>query len=237
MAGNSLIKDSHKKLLEQLKNPFDPKFVKWRVGATNADKTKGIALAYLDAREVTKRLDEVLGVGNWRDKLTRVEGGFVDDIEIKIDGEWIGRSDASGDTAVDPVKGGASGAFKRAAAKWGVGRYLYYLPNVWVAIVPAGRSYQLAETPKLPDWALPGEVENWEDVAELELEDDNAGMDEQQVEGVVTEVLGKYQAVQNTQTPEELKKLVDSMSTDEQRVLTDVIANKTQELLGGNDPS
>jgi hypothetical protein len=37
-------------MLKQLKQPFDPKFVKWRVGATNSDKTKGIALAYIDSR-------------------------------------------------------------------------------------------------------------------------------------------------------------------------------------------
>lgn len=43
-------------MLKQLKNPFDPKFVKWRVGATNPDKSKGIALAYIDSREVKKGL-------------------------------------------------------------------------------------------------------------------------------------------------------------------------------------
>ena len=30
-------------MLKQLKNPFDPKFVKCRVGATSKDKKKGIA--------------------------------------------------------------------------------------------------------------------------------------------------------------------------------------------------
>lgn len=164
-------------MLKQLKDPFDPRFVKWRVGATDSNKTKGIALAYIDAREVMKRLDDVCGLGGWRSRYLPVEKGFICEIDIKIDGEWITKSNSAGYTNVDPIKGGASDAFKRAASTWGVGRYLYYLPNVWVAIGPAGKSYALAEIPGLPDWATPNSsVERWEDVAELEA-DYNSGVD------------------------------------------------------------
>ena len=52
-------------MLEKLKEPFEPKFIKWRVGATNGDKTSGIALAYIDSREVMKRLDEAVGYDRW----------------------------------------------------------------------------------------------------------------------------------------------------------------------------
>lgn len=160
-------------MLKQLKNPFDPKFVKWRVGATNKDKTKGIALAYIDSREVKKRFDEVMGLGLWQDRLIAIDGGFISEIDLKIDGEWITRSNAAGNTKVEAIKGGASDAFKRAASKWGVGHYLYYLPNVWVPIKAQGNSFVLAEIPELPDWAKPGQVENWEDVAEMLAEADS----------------------------------------------------------------
>lgn len=152
-------------LLTQLKNPFDPKFLKWRVGATNKDKTKGIALAYLDAREIYKRLDDVCGIAGWQNTLKRAGDGFICEISIKIDGEWITKSNAAGDTRVEALKGGSSDALKRAAAAWGIGRYLYYLPNKWVAL----DSYKnLTEIPELPDWAIPKRVERWEDVALLE---------------------------------------------------------------------
>jgi hypothetical protein len=166
-------------MLRQLKEPFDPKFLKWRVGATNADKTKGIALCYLDAREVMKRLDDVCGIGGWQSWFKEVPNGYVCDIQIKIDGEWINKSNGAGLTQVEPVKGGMSDAFKRTASTWGVGRYLYYLPNVWVSIKPQGRSFALAEIPQLPDWAMPsGQIERWEDVAELELDaNDSQGAD------------------------------------------------------------
>jgi hypothetical protein len=164
-------------LLKQLKNPFDPKFVKWRVGATNADKTKGIAIAYIDSREVSKRLDDVMGIENWKKKLTGVDGGFTCELLLRLDKEWIGKENAAGNTKVEPLKGGASDAFKRAAADWGVGRYLYYLPTVWVPIKPQGKSYALAEVPELPDWAKPDHhIERWEEVAERELAP-NSGAD------------------------------------------------------------
>ena len=52
---------SNEAMLKQLKDPFDPRFVKVRVGAMSKDKKKGIALFYIDSREIQKRLDEVCG--------------------------------------------------------------------------------------------------------------------------------------------------------------------------------
>ena len=93
-------------LLKQLKDPFDPKFVKWRVGATDSAKTKGIALAYIDAREVSKRLDDVCGVGGWQDRYIAVDGGFVCELDRKVDGEWVTKSNAAAYTQVESIKGG-----------------------------------------------------------------------------------------------------------------------------------
>ena len=192
-------------LLAQLKNPFPVEQIKWRLGATNQEKTKGIALAYIDSRDVQKRLDEVLGISNWRDYLERVDGGFVSGIEIRIDGEWIRRSDAAGDTHVEALKGGASDAFKRAAAKWGVGRYLYYLPNIWVKIRPAGKSYAIDEsTPTVPKWAHPtDDLISWEKALEEAAADSGADNEsilytQDQVEDIVKDALAdKKAAIRN----------------------------------------
>lgn len=165
-------------LYKQLKNPVDPRLLKWRVGATNQDKTKGIALPYLDAREVMRRLDDVCGVGGWQSTHEKVDGGFICTISIKIGDQWISKSNAGADSHIDPVKGGASDALKRTASVWGIGRYLYYLKNTWVGIKQQGRSYVLAEIPELPDWALPNRVENWQDIAEAEADTNTVGADE-----------------------------------------------------------
>jgi len=138
-------------LINALKAPFDPRVIHWRVGATSQDKKSGIALAYLNARDVMKRLDDVCGL-HWQCDYP-FEGCCR--IGIKIDDEWIWKANGAGASDIEAEKGQFSDAFKRAAVLWGIGRYLYYLPNEWVAIQPAGRSYKLSHMPKLPVWAFP----------------------------------------------------------------------------------
>lgn len=141
-------------IYNKLKRPFDPKKISWRVGSTSQDKTKGIALAYIDARDVMMRLDEVFGL-NWQNRYSHAEGKTICEIGAKIDGEWIWRAGGAGDTDIEAEKGAISDAFKRAAVLFGIGRYLYELPNEWVPIEPYGRSYKLSKYPSLPKWATP----------------------------------------------------------------------------------
>lgn len=44
---------------------------------------------------------------------------------------------------------------KRAAYQWGIGRYLYKLPQTWVKLKPQGKSYAIYQVIQLPKWALP----------------------------------------------------------------------------------
>lgn len=131
--------------LQRLKDQFPPDRVSWRVGPTLADKSKGIPLAYIDARDVMDRLDEVCGPGKWRDIYPYIGTTTVCCIEIKVDGEWVGKSDGSGTTDVEAEKGQLSDAFKRAAVKWGIGRYLYDIKAGWVKITQKGKSYVIDE--------------------------------------------------------------------------------------------
>jgi hypothetical protein len=131
--------------LDDLRKPFDPAAISWRVGSTTKDKTKGMALAYIDARDVQDRLDAVCGVGGWQcryvpmhDKKTVCEVG----VWVEHPGfagpnrpaEWIWKADGAGDSDVEAEKGALSDAFKRAAVRWGVGRYLYDLDSPWVEL-------------------------------------------------------------------------------------------------------
>jgi len=158
--------------LEALKSPFSPTLISWRCGATNGDKTKGIALAYLNARDVMERLDEVCGVSGWQARYPFI--GCCD-IGIKVPsfekdltrnapafssgpGEWVWKSNGAGQSDIEAEKGQYSDAFKRAAVLWGVGRYLYDLPNTWYPIEPRGKSYVFTKeaeskmTQFLHDW-------------------------------------------------------------------------------------
>ena len=136
----------------QLSAPFPAEAIHWRVGATNGDKTKGIALAYIDARDVFDRFDSVVGPENWETSIEETAKGRV---LCRLTVLGVTKTDGAGDTDVEGDKGGISDAIKRAAVQFGVGRYLYRLPSEWVPIKPAGRSFKLASTPSLPSWALP----------------------------------------------------------------------------------
>lgn len=142
----------------KLAAPFPPDKVHWRVGSTNKDKTRGLALAYIDARDVMDRLDEVCGPENWQCRYPHANGKTVCEIGLRIlscDGpddnhtdacmEWVWKADGAGDTDYEAEKGALSDAFKRAAVRWGIGRYLYDLPAVWVEIEPAGKSFKIKD--------------------------------------------------------------------------------------------
>ena len=143
-------------ILQKLKEPFLPEEINWRVGATTSDKKKGLALAYIDARAVMDRLDDVCGPENWQRKYLQFGRNYVCEIGINIeDVGWVWKSDGASETEYEATKGGLSDAFKRAAVSWGVGRYLYRLDKVWVPIKLVGNGYDIENPPQLPDWALP----------------------------------------------------------------------------------
>jgi hypothetical protein len=121
-------------LAARLRAPFDPARVSWRVGATTKDKARGLALAYIDARDVMERLDDVCGIAGWQKTYPHANGKTVCNITIKIGDEWITKSDGAGDTDVEAEKGALSDAFKRAAVSWGIGRYLYDVESIWVEL-------------------------------------------------------------------------------------------------------
>jgi len=69
---------------------------------------------------------------------------------------WVTKWDGSDLTDFEPVKGGISGSMKRAAVQWGIGRYLYNLPDIWVDLEPTPYGTpRIKGTPSLPGWALP----------------------------------------------------------------------------------
>lgn len=138
--------------------PFAAEEIKFRAGATKDHRA--LALAYVTARAVMNRLDAVFGVAGWQDTYQPVgdaAGNVLCRLRVKIDGEWIEKSDVGGESEQkddgDKCKAAVSDALKRTAVKFGIGRYLYSLPQVWVEYDPQRK--QLKTLPKLPPWALP----------------------------------------------------------------------------------
>lgn len=150
-------------ILKELSVPFPIKEIKFRAGATNANKTKALALAYIDARTIMERLDSIVGPDNWTNRYDfGPNGEIICYISIRFysekepsGAEWITKGDGAEQTQIEAVKGGLSDSFKRAAVMWGLGRYLYDFPQVWVDAEQKGRSLVLKTLPAIPSWMYP----------------------------------------------------------------------------------
>lgn len=119
--------------LVRLAEPFPRSLVSWRSQSLMKDGTKALALAYIDARDVMNRLDQVCGPENWQSSLEETpKGRIITTIRIRVGDDWIGKSDGAGATDVEGDKGAISDSLKRCAVQWGIGRYLYDLESPWV---------------------------------------------------------------------------------------------------------
>jgi len=141
----------------RLAAPFPPESVSWRVGSVNKTSKRGLALAYLDSRDVQDRLDAVCSPENWQCRYPHALAKTVCEIDIWVEGRgWVTKSDGAGDSDIEAEKGALSDAFKRAAVKWGVGRYLYNLASPWVALTDDCKHIADAEIPRLQALLRPG---------------------------------------------------------------------------------
>jgi hypothetical protein len=97
----------------------------------------GKSFSYVTARQVAKRLDDVVGPGNWSTdwQCLRAEHPVAARVGLSVFGVWkwdVGYSnnpeadeEADKSYELEPLKAAVSDGFKRAAVQWGVGRWLY----------------------------------------------------------------------------------------------------------------
>lgn len=142
---------------QALATPFAPGEVKCKPGATSGNRA--LPIWYLTARAVMDRLDAVLGIGGWRDEYTvHPDGSVKCRLVLRLGDEWLAKEDVGGqseqDDEGDRMKAAFSDGLKRAAVKFGVGRYLYSVPPVWCDWDKEKKRF--AKDPQLPASALPG---------------------------------------------------------------------------------
>ena len=175
--GENCIGKSAQEIMEDLKKPFAPEDIEWRVQRSMFvnNEAKAIVCAYVDNRAIQNRLDEVVGPFNWKNEFSEWrQKGVLCGISIKFDSEWVTKYDAADETNIESTKGGISASSKRTASAWGIGRYLYKIEEVWVTVNEKKKTqkdvYFNAEIkqgnqkkwvkgywtpPTLPSWALP----------------------------------------------------------------------------------
>jgi hypothetical protein len=135
----------------RLATPFDAPAVRWKPMKVTGNRA--LAAAYIDRRPIQDRLDEVLGVDGWQDAYQCLPDGSVAcRLRCRIGGEWLTKVDVGGPSEQpdggDRLKAAFSDALKRAAVKYGVGRYLYRLPAQWVDYDVQRKQFKQA--PRLP---------------------------------------------------------------------------------------
>src|SRR5262249_39820056 len=140
----SPMNEDAKKVAAALAAPFDPSEVKFKPAVVSGNRA--LALAYVDARAIQDRLDDALGVAGWQDEYEILaDGSVICKLRLKIGGEWITKTDVGGPSEQpdegDRRKAAFSDALKRAAVKFGIGRYLYRLPSQWVDYDPQKRHF------------------------------------------------------------------------------------------------
>lgn len=104
----------------------------WRIQSCSKTSAKAQCVAYIDARDAMRLLDEVCGPENWQDEYYQVKDTMFCKIGIKVGDQWVWKSDGGDVTDVEAKKGESSDSFKRACVKWGVGRFLYDMEIRWV---------------------------------------------------------------------------------------------------------
>lgn len=136
-------------LYRRLSEPLPYEGIKLKIQAYNKDKTKGLIVAYVDARTVQDRLNEVLGIFGWGvsyEEILMTDKRWAVKCKLSIlreDGTVVVHSDVgegtpNGNDADNMIKGAYSDAFKRAAVHIGIGRDLYSLDKLWRALEGEG---------------------------------------------------------------------------------------------------
>jgi hypothetical protein len=150
-------------ILERLSAPFDPRDLAYKCQAVSRDRKRALAIWYADARAILDQLDLTVGPENWQDRYEDWgDGCVVCRLSIRFGDRWITKCDVGGpndhpdDGEPKPTfdrKAAFSDSLKRAAVRFGIGRYLYQLEGQWLDWNDV--TGQFTQQPRLPDWALP----------------------------------------------------------------------------------
>ena len=96
-------------------------------------------VGYIDARDAEDLLDSVCGPENWCNDFKMIGTQMLCSIGVKNNGEWVFKHDGGTKSNIEQEKGLLSDSFKRAAVKWGIGRFLYRLKIIKLPSIDSAR--------------------------------------------------------------------------------------------------
>lgn len=138
-------KSEFDKILDGFDKPFEPDEVEWRVDRVVFREAGPcvIVLPYIQARAIFQRLDDVVGKAGWRTTIQKHADGVYCGIGVynHETQQWIEKWDGAENSNIEAFKGGISGAVKRSAVQWGMGKELYTLPIQTVLVEKRGEHW------------------------------------------------------------------------------------------------
>lgn len=166
------------KILDELSKPFHPSRITWKPGALTGKKDKALALAYADLRAYQNRLDEVCGM-DWSATYTPWGDRIICHVTINgITRSSTGEADSASERNENSGSVAEAMAFKRACAMFGLGRYLYNMPSMWVEYDAPNQRFTDKAKLRLQG-IIAQHYQRWQDgqPAELEAGGDDSGDD------------------------------------------------------------
>jgi hypothetical protein len=136
-------------IYEKLKAPFSPIAVSYKINSYNHAGTKAQITFYIDARDVQSRLNDVLGLSGWSftwipNRDSGVHGSLTLHFgEKSVTREDVGYPNSDGKEQQD--KDAVSDALKRCAVHFGIGNFLYNLPQLWIDLDSEQKSKRAAK--------------------------------------------------------------------------------------------
>lgn len=165
-------------ILTQLAAPFHPSRITWKPGALTGKKDKALALAYADLRAYQDRLDEVCGL-DWSATYTPWADRIICHVTINgITRSSTGEADSASERNENSGSVAEAMAFKRACAMFGLGRYLYNMPSLWVEYDAPNQRFTEKAKARLQG-VIAQHYQRWMDgqPGELEADADDSGDD------------------------------------------------------------
>ena len=128
-------------ILQELQKPFRPSDVYWKPGSVAKDGAKALALPYATLRAYQQRLDTICR-GDWSGTYTPWGDRIICHLPLYgVTRSSTGEADNQQERSEIAGTSAEAQAFKRACSMFGLGRYLYHMPNLWVAYDAATRQF------------------------------------------------------------------------------------------------
>jgi hypothetical protein len=159
-------------LYQKLREPFELRYINWKINNYSSDKSKAMITFHLDARAVQHRLNKVLGVEGWSFSFSELERdqGVHGKLTVYFFNKNAANASGRDECIVQDVtredvgyasttekdewyKDAVSDALKRCAVHFGVGHFLYALPHFWIDLEKPAQKYLSNEQNQLvEDW-------------------------------------------------------------------------------------